>query len=90
VERLPDSVHDRPRSEARVPLAVAAAINHGAVDEGEGWTDIVFVMLAVVANEAFRKTFAVEVAAACFLACELFLEVKQRLWNKTVSVTFGH
>jgi hypothetical protein len=83
-------MHDRPRSEARVPLTVATAVNSETADKGEWRTDILFMMLAVVANKAIWKALAVKIGVACFLACEVLLEVKQRLWRKDASVKFSH
>jgi hypothetical protein len=83
-------VHDRPRSEARVPLAVAAAVDGGTASEGKGRPSIAFVLLAVVADEAIGEALGVEVGNACFLAREVLLEVGQRLGDTTAPVVFSN
>ncbi len=63
--RLLAPVHDRPGSEARVPLAVAATVDGGTANEGVGRPSIAFVLLTVVTDEAIGEAFGVDRGGRC-------------------------
>jgi len=90
VERLLAPMHDRPRSEARIPLAVVASVDSRPTSEGKGWTSVPFVLLTVVADKAIGKALSEEVGDACFLVREALLEFRQRLRDTTAPLAFRH
>jgi hypothetical protein len=83
-------MHDRPSSEARIPLAAAAAVDGGAASKSVGRPSIAFVLLTVVADEAIGEALGVEVGNAGFLIREVLLEVGQRLGNTIAPAAFRY